>query len=39
LHIRTHGQARYEAAVTVLTTAQRLGLTKLGMVGTEQFIN
>lgn len=39
LHIRTHGQARYEAAVTVLTTAQRFGLTKLGMVGTEQFSN
>ena len=39
LHIRTHGQARYEAAVTVLTSAQRLGLTKLGMVGNEQFAN
>jgi biopolymer transport protein ExbD len=39
LHIRAHGQARYEAAVTVLTTAQRVGLTKLGMVGTEQFVN
>lgn len=39
LHIRSHGQARYEAAVTVLTTAQRLGLNKLGMVGTEQFGN
>ena len=37
LHIRADGQARYEAAVTVLTTAQRLGLTQLGMVGTEQF--
>ena len=39
LHIRADGQARYEAAVTVLTTAQRVGLTKLGMVGTEQFAN
>jgi biopolymer transport protein ExbD len=39
LHIRTHGQARYEAAVTVLTSAQRLGLTQLGMVGNEQFAN
>jgi biopolymer transport protein ExbD len=39
LHIRAHGQARYEAAVTVLTTAQRLGLTQLGMVGNEQFAN
>ena len=39
LHLRADGQARYEAAVTVLTTAQRVGLTKLGMVGTEQFAN
>jgi biopolymer transport protein ExbD len=39
LHIRAHGQARYEAAVTVLTTAHRLGLTQLGMVGNEQFAN
>jgi len=39
LHIRAHGQARYEAAVTVLTTAQRVGLTQLGMVGNEQFAN
>ena len=39
LHIRTHGQARYEAVVTALTTAQRLGLTQLGMVGNEQFAN
>ena len=39
LHIRADGQARYEAAVTVLTTAQRVGLTQLGMVGTEQFAN
>jgi biopolymer transport protein ExbD len=39
IHIRAHGQARYEAAVTVLTSAQRLGLTQLGMVGNEQFAN
>jgi hypothetical protein len=25
--------------VTVLTSAQRLGLTQLGMVGNEQFAN
>ena len=39
LHIRAPGPARYEAAVTVLTSAQRLGLTQLGMVGNEQFAN
>ncbi len=39
LHIRSHGQARYEATVTVLTAAQRAGLTKVGIVGSEQFAN
>lgn len=37
LHIRSHGQARYEATVTVLTAAQRAGLSKVGIVGTEPF--
>ena len=37
LHIRSHAKAKYEASVTVLVSAQRLGLTKLGIVGTERF--
>lgn len=37
LHIRSHGQARYEATVTVLTAAQRAGLTQVGIVGSELF--
>ncbi len=39
LHIRSHPKAKYEAAAGVLASAQRNGLNKLGIVGTEQFIN
>lgn len=39
LHIRSHAKAPYAAAATVLVSAQRAGLTKLGIVGTERFAN
>ena len=39
LHIRSHAKAKYEAAAAVMASAQRLGLTKLGIVGSEQFAN
>ncbi|RZS46691.1 ExbD/TolR family protein [Sphaerotilus mobilis] len=39
LHIRSKGKAKYEAVATVLASAQRNGLNKLGIVGTEQFAN
>jgi biopolymer transport protein ExbD len=39
LHIRSHAKAKYEAAAAVMASAQRLGLTKLGIVGSEQFVN
>jgi biopolymer transport protein ExbD len=39
LHIRSHAKAKYEAAVSVMASAQRLGLNKLGIVGSEQFVN
>jgi biopolymer transport protein ExbD len=39
LHIRSHAKARYEAAAGVLAAAQRNGLNKLGIVGTEQFVD
>jgi biopolymer transport protein ExbD len=39
LHIRSHAKAKYEASAAVLVSAQKLGLTKLGIVGTEQFAN
>jgi biopolymer transport protein ExbD len=37
LHIRSHAKAQYEAAAAVLASAQRAGLTKLGLVGSERF--
>ena len=37
LHIRSHAKAKYEAAAAVLAGAQRAGLTKLGIVGSERF--
>jgi biopolymer transport protein ExbD len=39
LHIRSHPKAKYEAAAAVMANAQRMGLTKLGIVGSEQFAN
>ena len=39
LHIRSHAKAKYGAVAGVMASAQRLGLTKLGIVGSEQFVN
>ena len=39
LHIRSHAKAKYEATAGVMASAQRIGLTKLGIVGSEQFVN
>jgi len=39
LHIRSHAKAKYEATAGVMASAQRMGLTKLGIVGSEQFVN
>ena len=39
LHIRSHAKAKYEAVAGVMANAQRIGLTKLGIVGSEQFVN
>ncbi|MEI7976786.1 MAG: biopolymer transporter ExbD, partial [Betaproteobacteria bacterium] len=39
LHIRSHGKAKYESVALVMASAQRLGLNKLGIVGSEQFVN
>ena len=39
LHIRSHAKAKYEAVVLVMASAPRLGLNKLGIVGSEQFAN
>ena len=37
LHIKAQAKAKYEAVAGVLASAQRQGLTKIGIVGTEQF--
>ncbi len=39
LHIRSHAKAKYEAVAGVMASAQRMGLSKLGIVGSEQFVN
>lgn len=37
IHIRSHARARYATVAGVLAGAQRHGLTKLGILGSEQF--
>jgi len=37
VHIKPQGKAKYEAVAGVLASVQRNGLTKLGIVGSEQF--
>ena len=39
LHLRSHAKAKYASVALVLASAQRLGLNKLGIVGSEQFVN
>ena len=38
LHLRPSKLARYEVVAKVMAMVQRLGLTKFGIVGSEQFI-
>ncbi|MEN9893349.1 MAG: hypothetical protein RLY78_3644 [Pseudomonadota bacterium] len=38
VHLRPDREARYETVAGVLASAQRLGLTKIGVVGAEQFV-
>ena len=37
IHVRAHPRARYAPVAAALTSAQRLGLAKIGLVGAEQF--
>ena len=39
LHLRPDKAARYEIVASVMASSQRLGLTKIGIVGSEQFIS
>ncbi len=38
LHLRPDKAAKYEIVAGVMAASQRLGLTKIGIVGSEQFI-
>ena len=38
VHLRPDKSARYAVVASVMASAQRLGLTKIGIVGSEQFI-
>jgi len=38
LHLRPDKDAKYDVVAGVMASAQRLGLTKIGIVGSEQFI-
>jgi biopolymer transport protein ExbD len=38
LHLRPDKRAKYEVVAGVMASAQRIGLTKIGIVGSEQFI-
>lgn len=39
IHLRPNKLVKYEHVAMVMVSAQRLGLTKLGLIGNEQFIN
>ena len=36
VHVRAHPRAKYAPVAAALTSAQRLGLTKIGLVGAER---
>ena len=38
IHLRPDKNAKYDKVALVLASAQRLGLTKIGIIGSEQFI-
>jgi biopolymer transport protein ExbD len=38
VHLRPDRKARYDVVAEVLAAAQRTGLTKIGVVGSEQFV-
>ena len=39
IHLRPDKSSKYEVVAMVMASAQRLGATKIGIVGSEQFIN
>ncbi len=39
IHLRPHRAVKYKVVAGVMAAAQRLGVTKIGLVGNEQFMN
>ena len=39
IHLRPNKLARYEVVAAVMASTQRIGLTKMGIVGSEQFVD
>jgi len=39
VHLRPNKLVTYKVVAMVMANAQRLGVTKIGLVGNEQFIN
>jgi biopolymer transport protein ExbD len=38
MHLRPDKNAKYDVVAKVMVSAQRLGMTKIGIVGSEQFV-
>jgi biopolymer transport protein ExbD len=38
IHLRPDRSAKYEVVAMIMATSQKLGLTKLGLTGNEQFV-
>jgi biopolymer transport protein ExbD len=38
VHVRPDRSARYEVVAMIMATSQKLGLTKIGLTGNEQFV-
>ena len=38
IHLRPNKAAKYDVVAGVMASAQRLGLTKIGIIGSEQFL-
>ena len=39
LHLRPNKLVKYDSVAMVMASAQRLGLTKIGLIGNEQFLD
>jgi len=39
VHLRPNKLVTYKSVAMVMASAQRLGVTKIGLVGNEQFVN